>query len=204
MSNPNPNPNPANPNPANPNPEPAKTVSHEEFEKLQTQKSELENTLNSFKTELEALKTEKLKNAENKDEYIKSLEAKIKESEDKFTSQKSQHETDLNKFKLSKVVSQFREVAAKEGVKHIDDLQKLYGDQLKNVKVNANFDVEGDTLKHIISSAKEKSPYLFGTPAPKVEDLNQTKVKQENYLEELKKCKTQKELDEVRKKFGRK
>lgn len=192
------NQDPANKDDPKPTQDPANLISPEELKKLQDQKAELENNFNTMKSQMEAIKNEKLKAEGNKDDYIKNIEKQLAD-------EKAARETEANKYKLTKVVSQFREMAAKEGVKHLDDLQKLYGDQLRTVKVNANFEIEGDGLKHIFSGAKEKSPYLFNSPAPKVDDLNhiKTKVQQDSYVEELKAVKSQKELDALRKRHNR-
>lgn len=185
----------------NPTPTPPQDtpISPDEFKKLQASKSELETTLNSLKSKLEALETEKLKSAENKDDYIKSLESKLNE-------EKSLRETKEKQFMMSKVLGKAREEAIKDGLnpKYADDFQKMYSDKFKDIKVNpTTLEIEGDSLKHLISTVKEKSPYFFEKGAPKVDDLNHNKVKTDNFLEELKACKSQKELDAVRKKYGR-
>jgi hypothetical protein len=152
---------------------PVETISKDEFEKLAKERdelsakaNELEGKFSQVAKELESFRNEKLKAEGNKDELIKHLEEKL-------SNEKRQYEADLSKFKFAKVIGAFREAAAKEGCLNLDDVQKLYADSLKSVKVNpTTFDADQDSLKQIISQAKEKSSYLFTKPAPRVDDIN--------------------------------
>jgi sugar-specific transcriptional regulator TrmB len=164
----------------------------------QQKRQELESKFGELEKKLSDIEAEKLKASGDKDALIKSLEDRVKASESKLT-------TESTKFKLAKVVSTFREVATKEGCQNVDDLQKLYADSFKSVKVDPlNFDVDPESVKEIVSVAKAKSSYLFKAQAPKIDDVNLGgNGNLESYREEIRKCKTQKELDAVRKKYGR-
>lgn len=169
-----------------------------EKKSIQAKQQELETELSELRKKNQEAEAEKVKASGDKDAYIKTLETNLQ-------TQKTQFETDQNKFKMAKVVSTFREVAAKEGCQYVEDLQKLYADSFKEVKVNPlNFDVDQDSIKEIISKAKEKSAHLFTKKDLKITDLYlKDGGNNDSYKEELKKCKTQKEFDALRKKYNR-
>lgn len=170
----------------------------DEKKSIQSKQTELESQLSELQKKVQEAEAEKLKASGDKDAYIKTLETNLQ-------NEKTKYETELTKFKLTKVVSSFREVAVKEGCQNVDDLQKLFADKFKDIKVNpVNFDVDSESVASLISQAKEKSSYLFTPKKIKIDDINlNTGGNADAYKEELKKCKTQKEFDAVRKKYGR-
>lgn len=180
------------------------TVSHESYQKVLDQKKSFQSKYEEQQAEMQKLKEqienaelEKAKAREDQTEYIKKLEEKLEGFKENEANRKK-------KATLSKVQQSFKSLAEKEGCKNVDHLLVFASSKLKEVKVNPeNGNFDEDDIKTIVESAKKENDYLFASEGKGVDDIQHTKPKQEDYISELRKCKTQKELDEVRKKFGR-
>lgn len=121
-----------------------------------------------------------------------------------YKTEKEQWQAKETQFKLSQAMNTFKAEAIKQGCQNPDDLAQLLQKDIRKLQVDpATFQVDASEVSGLISQAKESKSYLFNKPAPKTDDLPPGKASMESYTEAIRKCKTQKEFDEVRKKFGR-
>lgn len=180
------------------------SISADEIKALQESKAASDAELASLKSQLEELqkndKSSLLKEVQDK---ATALETALAEAQGRITEYDSRMSTTESKFKISKVVSKLREEAIAAGVKDVETFQKVVGDQIKEIKINDAFDVDVESVKNIISRAKEKQPYFFHGKTPNIDDINKQKAKVTAYEDEIAQCKTQKEFDAVRKKYNR-
>lgn len=142
---------------------------------------------------------------ENKIAQRERAEAEKKgEWEKLYKESKEKWETKEKNFILSQSVNAFKAEAVKQGCTNADDLAALYQKDIRKLEVDTTtFMPSGNKLSELVSHAKEAKSFFFNKPAPKTDDIPPRKPSQEDYMTEIKKCKTQKEFDEVRRKYGR-
>lgn len=183
---------------------PPSTVSSEEFNKLKEQfeglsklNSELKNQNESLSGKIKEFETQKLEESGDNDAIIKRLKEEI-------DTYKSTNSGLKDKFRLTLAKTSLKSALQSKGCEHVDDAINLYSKDLKGIEVNKdNFEISPKSVESLVERISNEKPFLFKQEAPNIDDINQTKAKQEDYVDAIRKCKTQKEFDEVRKKFGR-
>lgn len=168
---------------------------------------ELEKALSSLRAMEEQLEQERKQRSELQSKIEEQERAELEKQgnfEKLYKELKANTETKEKNFVLSQAMSAFKQEATKQGCTNVDDLSALMQKDIRKAKVNlADYSVDTEYIANLVSTAKEAKSYLFNKPAPKTDDIPQTKAGQESYTAALKQCKTQKEFDEVRRKFGR-
>lgn len=166
-------------------------------EKLIEEKRNAQKRADELQAKLDAAETEKLKAKEDQSDYIKKLEKDIEAERERV-------KANNQKTALSKLREAFVSEATKNGCIQVDDLQRLHANELKDVRINPEtFEVDTESISRIIAESKKNRPFYFKEKAADIDDVNFKKPIQEDYRTELNKCKTQKELDTVMKKYGK-
>lgn len=150
-----------------------------------------------FQKQLDDIETQRLADSGQKDELIKKLQDQIKATEEKLKGT-------TNTFATKTVKAQLREAARAMGCEKPDLVLKLAN--LSDISVSTeDFSVDSDSLKGVLEAVKNEAPELFKKQAAPPRDGNPGSPNQEEtgYLAELKKAKTQRELDAVRRKYGK-
>lgn len=124
-----------------------------------------------------------------------------------YKEEKEARETERNKFILNSATNAFKAEAIKQGCQSPDDLAQLMQKEIRKLEVDpVTFSFKEKSLQDLVSQAKTSKALFFNAPGPKIDDLDpsgKSTKKKGDYLSELQQAKTQKEIDEVRKKHGR-
>lgn len=164
------------------------------------------NAEKKFKSENEALKARL--DAYEKDKL--ESEGKYKELNDQLRKEiehtKSARKSDAAGFIQAQLQSQLEVEAAKHGCIDTEVLMSLAN--LPGLVEDVDMDTyraAPDKIVEEVERVRKARPYLFEKPTPKI-DPTMPKgpgPKDDSYEDALRKCRTQRELDAVRKKYGR-
>lgn len=168
-------------------------------EELQKQLKEQSDLLKNLQKENSTFKTEKEKAEEEKLKANGQLEELLKKKEEQLGSLSVKMKERLMD---TQVIAALKEV----GCKSPEAFIKVVGGYSEKVKFDDDFNADAQTLKAFIDAGKEQVKDLgFFTVdnKPPADGGHGGSGKDIPYSEALKKCKTQKEFDEVRKKYNR-
>jgi hypothetical protein len=173
----------------------AEAVAKKNRELLAELKKEREARVESQK-QLDAIETQKLADSGQKDELIKKYQDQTKALEEKL-------KNSTNTFAMKTVKHQLKEAARAMGCEKPELVLKLAN--LSDISVSTeDFTVDTDSVKTVLEAVRDEAPMLFKkSVAPPRDGTPTTDETKSGYLAELKAAKTQRELDAVRKKYGK-
>lgn len=170
----------------------------EEAKKYRQKMVERGKELDSLKKKLEEIESSKMQEQGK----FKELAESYKKEADEW---KKRHESAHQTYAYKVITSQIKAEAAKIGCVDPDALIQLTN--VSDLEVDDDFNIKQESLKALMDQEFKKRSYLFKKDAPQIKDGTpageNTKSHSDLYLSELSKVKTQKELDELRKKYNR-
>jgi len=163
--------------------------------KLLGEKKAAQAKLDAAQTELNTLREEKLMSEGKKDELIQKYQTDLKELEGKYKGT-------VGNFAYNAISGKVREVSARSGCIDVDGLINLV--DLSSIDCDDSFNVDGKQVEALVDEFKKGRPHFFSREAPNIKDgVLKKPDAPSTYEEDLRACKTQKELEAVMKKHGR-
>ena len=176
------------------------TVAYETYSRTLGKLKKTETRIDDLSSELQGLKDEKLAGEGKKDELIVSLKSRVSElTEDR--------DSKVAAFAYSTLSGQIEKEALKMGCQDSELLMLSLGKGIEELNVDDGFKGDSTEIQQLLEKIKKAKPILFSKSSPHVADgvpnSQKTGDSSTSYLEELKACTTQKEFDDVRKKYGK-
>jgi len=171
------------------------SVSYDSHRKLLGEKKKFQAELQEKSERLEKLEQERMEAEGKKDELIQMYKRKLEETEGKLKSA-------VGNFATHSVSSKFTEEALKQGC--IDTELLLAITDVKSFDYDDNFNPDAEQIRMMVEDYKKNKPHLFQKAVPNIKDgIPKGPEAPTSYEDELKRCTTQKQLDEVMRKHGR-
>lgn len=170
------------------------SVSYDSYHKVLKEKKSFQERLSKQEEalkELQMLKEEKMKQEGKIQELLESKSKEANEWKSKFEETKQQ-------YAWNALTSGIKAHASKHNCKDPEGFIKLLEDEdLKRIRVNDDFTIDGESIETVISDYKKKKDYLFSDKAPKAVSgtpRNTEYKKEEKSMGEM-------TMDELRRKF---
>lgn len=130
-------------------------VAYETFQKVLSEKKNVQSKLSEYEAKLQALEEEKLQRDGKKDELLENYKKRASELEAKFN--KTQQT-----YAWNTLTGEIKREAAASGCLNPDKLIKLMSEEdLNSIEVGENFSVNRETIKEVIERNKKENSFLF-------------------------------------------
>lgn len=144
------------------------TVAYESYQKVLSEKKNVQAKMSEYEKELQALREEKLAREGKNEELIQTYKKKYEEASKKLE--------DTNKqYAWSTLTGSIKREALKQGCTDPDKLIRLMDDDdLRSIEVGENFKINKDSLTSVIEKSKKDNHFLFKSTPPLAANGNPT------------------------------
>ena len=177
-------------------------VKYETYKKAVGEKKRYQQRVEEMQKRLEEIEQKNMELEGNKDSLIEDLKGKLTQTQSVLEQQREA-------FAWRSIGEQVKSIALQKKCRNPDDLFIHVKDKIKkeDVDLDDSFKVSNtDLLERLIDEQKKERFYLFEEDKPPVDDQVPHSTNSNpsgSYEEELKNVKSQRELDDLRKKYGR-